>query len=259
VGEQVSNPFDSKSAAKRYAAGRVYFHDRAIGIFVDRLGLKGRLSLGVDVGCGTGLSTRALREIVEEAVGVDIAPEMIELAPRDDAHIRYAVAPAENLPIADRFADIMTLSCVFHWINQQAFLSEARRILLPGGMLVIINHGFAGKIVDCDNFEPWARNVYPKRYPPPPRNNSSLDSAGSLEGFDHVFTEQFQHNVDLSAELLINYLLTQSNIIAAVERGRENIDQVRSWLANEIGSMFGNTMSRPCTFQGHVTCQRRKQ
>jgi SAM-dependent methyltransferase len=258
VNEQtVSNPFDSHSAARRYAAGRIYFHDRAIRILADRLGMKGQLPMAIDVGCGTGLSTRALREIADEVIGTDVAAEMIELAPRDDPHVRYVIAPAENLPVADRSADILTLACVFHWIDQPAFLKEASRVLRPGGLLAIINHGFAGKIAGCDLFSAWARDVYPKRYPPPPRSKSSLDADADLEGFRHEFTEHFQHDVHLSAERLAAYHLTQSNINAALERGGETIEEISRWLVDQIAPMFDGAASRQCSFQGDITCQRR--
>ena len=256
--QAVSNPFDSRSAARRYAAGRIYFHDRAIRILADRLGLMGQLPVAIDVGCGTGLSTRALREIADEVIGTDISAEMIELAPRDDPHVRYVVAPAENLPVEDRSADLLTLACVFHWIDQAAFLNEASRVLRPGGLLVIINHGFAGKVVDCDNFSAWARDVYPKRYPPPRRNKSSLDADAELEGFRHEFTEHFEHNVDLTVRQLADYHLTQSNVIAALAAGAETIEEVDRWLVDQITPMFGGAASRACSFRGSITCQRRR-
>jgi SAM-dependent methyltransferase len=148
---------------------------------------------------------------------------------------------------------------VFHWIDQQKFLAEARRTIRPGGYLVFIGHGFAGEIKENPAFKKWAWEVYPKRYPPPPRNSGSLDSDASLDEFEHCFTERFLHHIDLTAEKLVAYLLTQSNVVAAVERGGEKIESVREFLLQEVHAFFanGNSANRACLFHGHVTAQRR--
>lgn len=51
----------------------------------------------LDVGCGTGLSAVALKDIASEMVGLDASPQMIAWAPSDD-RISYVVSIAEQLP-----------------------------------------------------------------------------------------------------------------------------------------------------------------
>src|SRR6266566_3385197 len=77
------NFFASESAAQRYAKGRPYFHLIVIGRIKKRLALTFPVRRALDVGCGTGLSTMALKEIAERVVGIDSSAEMIGLARAD--------------------------------------------------------------------------------------------------------------------------------------------------------------------------------
>lgn len=42
----------------------------------------------------------------------------------------------------------------------------------------------------------------------------------------------------MSSEELVNYLLTQSNVIAAVEQGSESIEDVGSWIHSSVKPFF---------------------
>jgi SAM-dependent methyltransferase len=55
----VRDPFDSDTAARRYAAARLYYHRSALDLAREQQEI-GPAKLALDVGCGTGLSTRAV-------------------------------------------------------------------------------------------------------------------------------------------------------------------------------------------------------
>jgi predicted TPR repeat methyltransferase len=61
--EKLINYFDPKSAAERYAKGRPYFHPQIINRIQAYLSLTEPVARALDVGCGTGLSTIALKAI----------------------------------------------------------------------------------------------------------------------------------------------------------------------------------------------------
>jgi ubiquinone/menaquinone biosynthesis C-methylase UbiE len=151
--------FDSRSAAQRYAQGRPYFHPQIVQRIQQRLSLAWPVPCAIDVACGTGLSTVALKPLAREIVGTDISEEMIRLAPVDP-QIWYVIAPAEDLPLPHAHFDLLTLCAAFHWLYATAFLREARRVLRVGGHMVIYDNAFTGRMEENPAFRSWLKHVY---------------------------------------------------------------------------------------------------
>ena len=98
----------------------------------------------LDVGCGTGFLLRRLAEQRPEAielVGIDAAPGMIAVAQAArpaDARLRFTTGVAEDLPFSDESFDLVVSTTSFdHWADQRSGLAECRRVVAPGGHLVI--------------------------------------------------------------------------------------------------------------------------
>jgi len=113
------------------------------------LDLQGREHV-LDVGCGTGVLTRLLAHRLADranslVVGVDAAPKMIRVARRNAAHIpniRFDVGVAEALAYADASFDCAVSTFFYHHIDaelKRRSLAELRRVLKPGGRLVIVD------------------------------------------------------------------------------------------------------------------------
>lgn len=232
------NYFAFKSAAERYAKGRPFFHAVVIAHIKEFLTLTEPITRALDVGCGTGLSAVALKAIAEKVFGVDAAPEMITHAPRD-ARISYTVAVAERLPFTGQAFDLLTLSQVSHWLNRQAFFKEARRVLRPACWLVAYDAYFSARTVENTDFQAWHRDVYLKSYPSPPRAPVAL-SAEDVKGTGIQLRaeERLQHTISFTVEQVVEYLLTQSNVIAAVEGESKEIGAARQWLIENIQPLF---------------------
>lgn len=232
------NFFGFTSAAERYAAGRPYFHPFVVRHIKDFLSLTGLVGRALDVGCGTGLSALALKEIAAGIVGVDAAPQMLAQA-QPDARIAYAVAVAERLPFAASEFDLITLSQVCHWLDRERFFAEAHRVLRPESWLVIYDAYFSAAEAENVEFQAWHRDVYLKRYPSPARSWFALSADDAkAAGFRLRKAERLQHAISFTLEQLVAYLLTQSNVIAAVEDGAEEIGAVRRWLKESLNPFF---------------------
>jgi ubiquinone/menaquinone biosynthesis C-methylase UbiE len=232
------NFFGFKSAAARYAGGRPYFHPVVIKRVKDFLSLGDMVRRALDVGCGTGLSSVALKEVAAQVVGVDAAPEMIAYAPRA-ARIIYAVSRAEALPFGKHAFDLLTLSQVSHWLDRPRFFAESRRVLRPMSWLIAYDAYFTARTIEHAEFQAWHQSMYLKRFPSPPRAPVSL-TASEVEGtgFQLRHEERLQHAISFTPEQLVDYLLTQSNVIAVVEGGMGEIGEVRRWLTESIRPFF---------------------
>jgi SAM-dependent methyltransferase len=240
------NFFASRSAAKRFAKGRPYFHPIIIGRIKERLALTLPVQRALDVGCGTGLSTMALREIAERVVGVDSSKEMIGLASAD-SNIEYQLANVEHLPFGDREFDLVTVSQAIHWFSPALFLQEARRVLRKEGWLIVYDNYFAGS--ENDVFNAWYQESYLARYPSPSRAwpNFAAEEIGR-EGFQLVADEVLPNTISFSLEGLTEFFVSQSNIIAAVEGGNETIDEARAWLKENLDRFFETRSSHVFVF-----------
>jgi SAM-dependent methyltransferase len=101
-----------------------------------------RPSLVVDLGCGTGLATRAWAERAEHVVGVEPNPRMFERAraATDQSNVRYVEAYAADTGLPAGQADLVTSFQAFHWMEPQPVLAEAARLLRDGGVFAACDY-----------------------------------------------------------------------------------------------------------------------
>ncbi len=112
---------------------------------LDRFRAPGPVRRALDLGCGTGELTRlAARHFPgAEVVGVDFTAAMLAEArrrtPTGSAAVRYGRATALSLPFADAAFDLaMNAFLVRNLVDLDAALREMRRVLRPGGVLLIL-------------------------------------------------------------------------------------------------------------------------
>jgi SAM-dependent methyltransferase len=99
----------------------------------------------LDLGCGAGRFVAALRAAGADAVGVELAEAALERARRNvpGADLRL-LEPDGSLPLAHGEIDLVWCSEVLeHVPDTGALLTEARRVLRPGGRLLVTvpDHG----------------------------------------------------------------------------------------------------------------------
>jgi SAM-dependent methyltransferase len=165
--------FTDLSEAKRYSHNRPYFHPIAIARAKEVMGIADSSPLAVDVACGTGQSAAAPKAIAERVIGFDISWNMLATAGRNEG-TRYVQARAESMPFQSGSVPIMSSALAFHWFDRDQFLDEAWRVLSVEGWLLIYNNGFMGIMREDPSFADWGPDVYAKRFPTPPRNNSPV-------------------------------------------------------------------------------------
>lgn len=101
-----------------------------------------RPRLVVDLGSGTGLSTRAWADRADEVVGVEPSDQMRLRADEatESSHVRYVQAFADQTGLPGAAADIVTCSQSFHWMEPGPTLAEIARILRPGGVFAAYDY-----------------------------------------------------------------------------------------------------------------------
>ena len=252
------NPFRAPWVASRYAVARPNIHTQILD-HVRRTVPENELGgIGLDVGCGAGLSAVALAEVTSRVVAVDTSAEMLAHA-REHSCVTYVQSLAEELPFRSATFDISTVGCTFHWCHPVKLLDELYRVLRSAGWLVIYDNGFMGPTEAFPEFERWHRAVYQRRYPAPPRHPQFHPFKTVTTGFRVFASEFLQEAVPFTVSKLATYLTTQSNVVAAVEAGKEGVEEVESWLADELTSIFKSApgcqaeATRDFTFGGYVS------
>ncbi|MBE9118151.1 class I SAM-dependent methyltransferase [Lusitaniella coriacea LEGE 07157] len=102
----------------------------------------------LDLGCGVGMSTFALQDVYRSAkvTGVDLSPYFLSVAQYNseerNADIAWKHASAEATGLQSGSFDLVSACLMFHELPQEAslqILTEARRLLRPGGYLAIMD------------------------------------------------------------------------------------------------------------------------
>lgn len=93
----------------------------------------------LDVGAGTGALARWLAGAGCRTTALDPARAMLAQGRTLDEGLAIArvVGVAERLPVATASLDLLTAGQCWHWFDRPAAAAEARRVLRPGGALVI--------------------------------------------------------------------------------------------------------------------------
>lgn len=106
--------------------------------------------LAVDLGCGTGSVLERLLPLAEGVIGVDGSPRMLELARRrfapelfpasreEEGRVSLRIGELDHLPLRDGEAHFACINLVLHHLSSPvAALREIRRILRPGGLVLV--------------------------------------------------------------------------------------------------------------------------
>jgi ubiquinone/menaquinone biosynthesis C-methylase UbiE len=102
--------------------------------------LRVKKPLILDLGCGTGISTRQLTK-VGTVIGCDPDPRMLAAARK---HTRpkvkkYTVGSADKLPFADETFDAVTAFAALHWFSDKKSVEEIKRVLKPNGLFFVVS------------------------------------------------------------------------------------------------------------------------
>ena len=115
----------------------------------------------LELGCGSGLFTRALAERCAQLIAMDVEPRYLEEAKSKVADLQNAefkVGSALDLPLPDSSVDVAVLISVLPEIpDPVGALRECARVLKPGGRIVVSEELFEPEYVLASTVDSWAR------------------------------------------------------------------------------------------------------
>lgn len=191
--------------------------------------------LAVDVGCGNGQLTQLLAPYFARVVGLDPSADQIANATPNE-RIDYRVAPAEQLPVADASASLVTAAQAAHWFDLPAFYGEVRRIGKPGAVVALVSYGVLKPEPElAARFQRFYSDEIGPYWPP---ERKLVDSGYAT--IDFPFKEFAAPALEIKLEWhlseFIGYLLTWSAVRSAREAGREDL---LINFANDIAQLWG--------------------
>jgi ubiquinone/menaquinone biosynthesis C-methylase UbiE len=179
----------------------------------------------LDFGCGGGYITIELAKQARLAYGIDISPGLKgKKIPAFLAHkLKYLSVNGKSLPFEDNFFDVVLASEVLPMIENPAlFLKEIRRVLKPGGRLVMVN-GIGRRFIQ-EAYRQKSRKLallkqkYPQRFP------------GSFEEFELKLQQIFGTS--------IKGFMTSEEIFRLLKENEFHIQEVVESPSHYFGSNF---------------------
>jgi len=139
------------SAAQREFWSKVaHRYDRVVDLQIggrtramvrERAAQEERFGTLAEFGCGTGFFTPVLAGKADRVVATDLSPGMLAVARArvGEPNVRFQAEDCQRTSFGDGAFDAVFLSLVLHFTDPERTLAEMRRILKPGGVLIIAN------------------------------------------------------------------------------------------------------------------------
>ncbi len=234
--------FDSKRIALGYAK-RPWLHKSVIEQLLRDCNLDSsyKFKNGLDVGCGAGLSTKALHLICDKVTGTDIADSMVEVC-RDlyekDSSYSFYVAKAEETKVPDKKYDIVTAAGCINWVDENKFMVNMDEVVEDNGLIVIYDFGITDKMVGSKAYTTWYQDEYLKRFPKPFRKENMWTQADLPDGF--IMEKQTEYDMEYEFELesFVDFMLIQSNVNAQIESGSITTNEAKKRIETSLSPIF---------------------
>jgi SAM-dependent methyltransferase len=144
TGERLTSEFGGQTEIEhlhRYMLARHLCHGRRV----------------LDIASGEGYGAAMLAQVATSVVGIEIAAEVVAHAAGNyqRKNLSFLTSDARAIPLENSSIDVViSFETIEHFTDHDRFLAEIRRVLGPGGLLVI-------STPDRDNYSPTDRPANP--------------------------------------------------------------------------------------------------
>ncbi|MBE5876241.1 MAG: class I SAM-dependent methyltransferase [Lachnospiraceae bacterium] len=232
--------FDFERIALGYAKDRPWLHPQVIERLRKDLQIEDNFHNGLDVGCGAGLSTKALMLICDKVTGTDISEEMIKVCKvlYPESEYTFTQSPAEAAIAEENTFDIVTAAGVINWVDEDKFLHNLRRIMYDKGLLCIYDFGISDRMENNEAYTKWYQEDYLQTFPKPPRKEYTWTNDNLIEGFGIVQQVQYQLTHEFDKDSFIRFMMIQSNVNAQIDAGQKSVEKVKRWFEETLQDIW---------------------
>ena len=218
-----------------YLSRALRFHKGNIDKWIDVMGLRDGMKI-LEVGCAGGLLCHRLQERLPNAeiTGLDFDTGHIEYAKAKTKELglpcQFVAGDATALPFADNTFDVCYSHTVMNFCDPVKFVSEQRRVLKPGGRMIILCVYGAGNAP-----EEWVpteaceeKALFDKVWAAAEKTETSQIKRyeGRMEKyFEHLAAQGF-HEISVDAMAVIKYAPDCDNVDEEMARAQINEDRV---------------------------------
>jgi ubiquinone/menaquinone biosynthesis C-methylase UbiE len=216
----------------------------------------------LDLGCGTGVVTRAIAArdgFAGTVTGIDQSPEFIAAAQRlaaDDGvgdRVQFAVGDVHALDLpAATFDAVVAHTLISHVRDPLAVLAEAARVVRPGGSVAIFDGDYGSLTFDCSDprlGEPMERAVQ-SMIMSSPRVMRELPRLLSKVGLRLVAAQAHVYAEAGSSSFMLNLAKTYGPLVAST--GLRPSADVEAWLADQRRAAEDGTFFAACNYYAYV-------
>lgn len=250
--------FNYKRIAEGYKT-RPFLHKQVIEQLQRDMNLT-HFQNGLDVGCGAGLSTKALKLICDKVTGTDISEEMVSVASEicSEQTFTFFVSKAEETPQPEQLYDIVTAAGVIQWVEIEAFLKNLSSLTNNEGIVLIYDFWISDKMKGVPEYTDWYQNKYLKRFPKPSRNEIIwTNEIVCPYGFEMQKQNTLQLEYTFNMEDFIKFMMLQSNVSIKIEGEGQNEKEIKTWFEDSLRNIF-DSQEKVLFFDGYSWLLKRK-
>jgi len=191
----------------------------------------------LDIGSGPGFLAAEMAEEVGpdgRVHGVDPSDSMLAIASRDESPVEYVAGDALKLPFGDEQFDVAVSTQVYEYVDDiEGALAEARRVLRPGGRLLVLDTDWDSIVWHSRDRERMARVLaaWNEHLADPylPRRLPSLMRAAGLEPAHSEVIPLLNVGADRNT-----YSAGMTGLVAEYVAGRGGVsaDEAAAWAAD---------------------------